>query len=77
MANEVETKYIYPDGTPFDSRNCCRPDHWETTLVVKVRSQYGLNPDKIKALIEAQHEVTEINVTEKTCVVANPYPGDL
>jgi hypothetical protein len=55
--------HFHADGTPFDTTKCMVPDHFVTTLVVKVRSLRPVCEDSVKALIQTQFEVKSIELT--------------
>lgn len=65
----METKYIKSDGSPVPRGHCVLPDHWETTIVVKLRTLTPPSPDMVKGLLQTKYEVTDLKVTAQTCVV--------
>ena len=64
-------EYVYPDGTPFDTTKCCKPDNTVTTFEVKIRTLNGLSPERVKVQLGQKWEVVEIKATHRKVVVAN------
>ena len=67
---EVETNYVYKDGTPFPTGYCAMPEVYERTFTVKIRSQRLLTEEQVKELLTVRFEA-DVSLTASTCTVAN------
>lgn len=56
---------VYANGTPVPSGHCITPDSTTDTFIVKVRSLGGVGIDQIKSLLQAKHEVLEVEHLEE------------
>lgn len=67
----MDAKYTYKDGTPVPSGYCVKPDHWDTTVQITLRSLTPIDLEIIKRMIQERHEVVSLTTVETVCVVQN------
>jgi hypothetical protein len=70
----METRAVFPDGSPVPRDWCIMPDHYTNTFTITVRSLRPISEETIKGIIEEKLEVVAVEATAQTVVVRNTPP---